>query len=131
MYRATTQELSREQSVKPCRIQPDRRWFGNTRVIAQGKMQAFRETLSKGVEDPYSVVLRSSKLPMSLLRDTDEKASKMNLLSVEPYNEVFGKRRRQKKAKLGSYDLEGLMQSVSQKTQGYTDKAMDKASSVK
>jgi len=130
MYRATTQELSREQSVKPCRIQPDRRWFGNTRVIAQGKMQAFRETLSKGVEDPYSVVLRSSKLPMSLLRDTDEKASKMNLLSVEPYNEVFGKRRRQKKAKLGSYDLEGLMQSVSQKTQGYTDKAMDKASSV-
>ena len=26
------------------------------------------ETIAKGVEDPFSVVLKSSKLPMSLLR---------------------------------------------------------------
>lgn len=110
----------REQPNRPARIQPDRRWFGNTRVIAQNKMQAFRETLSKSVEDPYSVVLRSSKLPMSLLKETEEKSSRMNLLQVEPFDEVFGKKRKQKRAKLGSYDLEGLMQSVSQKTLGYS-----------
>jgi len=109
----------KEQSTKPVRIQPDRRWFGNTRVIAQSKMQAFRATLAKKVDDPYSIVLKSSKLPMSLLRDTEGKASRMNLLSVEPFKDVFGKRRRQKRVKLGSYDLEGLMQTVSEKTQEY------------
>jgi len=129
MYRMNTKELSRDQSTKPHRIQPDRRWFGNTRVIAQNKMQAFRETLSKGVEDPFSVVLRSSKLPMSLLKETEGKTSRMNLLQVEPFEEVFGKKRRQKRVKLGSYDLEGLMQSVSQKAQGYNGDA-DKNSRV-
>lgn len=34
----------KEQALKPVRIQPDRRWFGNTRVIAQEKMQQFRAT---------------------------------------------------------------------------------------
>jgi len=129
MYRDKTKSLSRDQATGPTRIQPDRRWFGNTRVIAQNKMQAFRETLSKGVEDPFSVVMRSSKLPMSLLKDTQEKASRMNLLSVEPFQEVFSGRRRQKRVKLGSYDLEGLMQSVSQKSQDY-DGAKDKKSEV-
>jgi len=109
----------REQATKPCRIQPDRRWFGNTRVIAQDKMQAFRETLSKGVEDPYSIVLKSSKLPMSLLRETEDKASRMNLLSISPYTEAFGKKRQQKRPKLGSYDLEGLLKSAEEKADGY------------
>jgi len=109
----------KEQSLKPCRIQPDRRWFGNTRTIAQDKMQAFRETLSKGVEDPFSVVLRSSKLPMSLLQDTENKASRMDLLSVEPFKEVFGKSRRQKRVKLGNYDLEGLIKNADQKAEDY------------
>lgn len=123
MYRSKPNiDKMREQPNKPVRIQPDRRWFGNTRVIAQDKMQAFRETLSKSVEDPYSVVLRSSKLPMSLLRDTEGKSSRMNLLSVEPFNEVFGKRRRQKRVKLGNYDMEGLLQSVEEKAEGYDEK---------
>jgi len=109
----------KEQSLKPCRIQPDRRWFGNTRVIAQDKMQAFRETLSKGVEDPFSVVLRSSKLPMSLLQDTENKASRMDLLSVEPFKEVFAKKRRQKRVKLGNYDLQGLIKNAEEKAEVY------------
>eukprot|EP00928_Gymnodinium_smaydae_P003766 TRINITY_DN11333_c0_g2_i1.p1 TRINITY_DN11333_c0_g2~~TRINITY_DN11333_c0_g2_i1.p1 ORF type:complete len:656 (-),score=200.22 TRINITY_DN11333_c0_g2_i1:67-2034(-) len=111
----------KEQPNKPVRIQPDRRWFGNTRVIAQNKMQQFRETLSKGVEDPYSVVLKSSKLPMSLLKETEDKASRMNLLSVEPFKEVFGKGRRQKRVKLGSYDMEGLIQAADKKAEDYSE----------
>jgi len=109
----------REQPNKPVRIQPDRRWFGNTRVIAQDKMQAFRETLSKGVQDSFSVVLKASKLPMSLLKETEDKASRMNLLSISPYSEAFGKKRQQKKPKLGHYDLEGLLKSAEEKADGY------------
>lgn len=111
----------KEEKLKPMRIQPDRRWFGNTRTIAQDKMQAFRETLTKGVEDPFSVVLKSSKLPMSLLKETEEKSSRMKLLEVEPFQEVFGKGRRQKRAKLGTYDLEGLLESVDKKAEAYAE----------
>jgi len=122
MYQSKPNEHKRRmQADKPMRIQPDRRWFGNTRVIAQDKMQAFRETLSKGVEDPFSVVLKSSKLPMSLLRDTQDKATRMDLLSVEPFKEVFSKGRRQKRVKLGSYDLEGLLQSADKKAEDYSE----------
>lgn len=111
----------KKQPSGPVRIQPDRRWFGNTRVIAQDKMQAFRETLSKGVDDPFSVVLKSSKLPMSLLRDTEGKSSRMDLLSIEPFKEVFSKGRRQKRVKLGTYDLDDLLSSVDKKADGYSE----------
>mmetsp|Transcript_247 Transcript_247/g.562 ORF Transcript_247/g.562 Transcript_247/m.562 type:complete len:763 (-) Transcript_247:204-2492(-) len=112
----------KEQPTGPARIQPDRRWFGNTRVITQEKMQAFRETMSKGVTDPFSVVLKSSKLPMSLLKDTEGKASRMDLLSIQPYQEVFSKKKQQKRVKLGSYDLESLVESADSRGGGYDTK---------
>mmetsp|Transcript_10125 Transcript_10125/g.22783 ORF Transcript_10125/g.22783 Transcript_10125/m.22783 type:complete len:670 (-) Transcript_10125:21-2030(-) len=112
----------KEQKLAPARIQPDRRWFGNTRVIAQDKMQAFRETMAKKVQDPYSVVLKSSKLPMSLLRDTEDKSCRMNLLQAEPFSEVFGKKRQQKRAKLSTYDVTALVDSATQKASQYDNK---------
>merc|ERR1719253_796636 len=54
----------------------------------------------------------------------------MKLLEVEPFNQVFSGKRRQKKPKLGNYDLEGLMQSVSQKAQGYGGGERDKKTQV-
>ncbi|KAL8426546.1 hypothetical protein Efla_006611 [Eimeria flavescens] len=57
------------QPSAPARIQPDRRWFGNTRVIDQQKLAAFREGIQKASADPYTVVLKRSKLPMSLIKD--------------------------------------------------------------
>jgi len=119
----------KEQALKPVRIQPDRRWFGNTRVIAQEKMQQFRETIAKGVEDPFSVVLKSSKLPMSLLRDTESKASRMDLLSVSPYQEVFSKKRQQKRAKIGANDLESLLEAADKAAEGYVG-SQDKSALV-
>jgi len=110
-----------EEAMGPARIQPDRRWFGNTRVMAQDKMQKFRETLSKSVEDPFSVVLKSSRLPMSLLKDTEGKSSRMNLLSVEPFKDVFGKKGKRKRVKLGSYDLEGMLAATDKKQDEYSD----------
>eukprot|EP00933_Yihiella_yeosuensis_P055375 TRINITY_DN5412_c0_g1_i6.p1 TRINITY_DN5412_c0_g1~~TRINITY_DN5412_c0_g1_i6.p1 ORF type:complete len:649 (+),score=193.15 TRINITY_DN5412_c0_g1_i6:148-2094(+) len=120
----------KEQALKPMRIQPDRRWFGNTRVIAQNKMQAFRETIAKGVEDPYSVVLKSSKLPMSLLRETEGKANRMDLLSIAPYKETFGKGRQQKRVKTGVNDLEELLQAVDKKAEDYASGNKDQKSVV-
>ena len=49
------------------RIQPDRRWFGNTRVIDSHALDDFREAVSKQQADPYAVLVRSKKLPMALV----------------------------------------------------------------
>ncbi|KAJ7492014.1 NUC091 domain-containing protein [Mycena latifolia] len=58
-----------EDETKPGRVQPDRRWFGNTRVISQTALDHFRTSLSTKKDDPYSVLLRRNKLPMALLDD--------------------------------------------------------------
>jgi hypothetical protein len=50
---------------------------GNTRVISQNALDHFRESLAKRQADPYSVVLKQNKLPMSLL----DEASKVTLVS--------------------------------------------------
>ena len=42
---------------------------GNTRVISQDALEHFRESLSTRKNDPYSVLLKRNKLPMSLLDD--------------------------------------------------------------
>lgn len=43
---------------------------GNTRVISQDALTHFRDSLAAKQADPYSVVLKQNKLPMSLLQDS-------------------------------------------------------------
>jgi hypothetical protein len=62
--------MSRTADAPVKRIQPDRRWFGNTRVVDQTELANFREAMGSKVKDPYTVVMRSKKLPMGLLTDT-------------------------------------------------------------
>ena len=38
------------------RIQPDRRWFGNTRVIGQKQLDQFREEMSAKVSNNLPVI---------------------------------------------------------------------------
>lgn len=117
--------LDKTQAKAPQRIAPDRRWFGNTRTISQDKMTTFREELSKSVNDPFSVVIKASKLPMALLTDP-EKDAKMNLLSIEPFNDTFGKKAQRKKPKLAAYDMEALAESSAKMEAKYTEKNHDR-----
>lgn len=86
------------------RIQPDRRWFGNTRVVGQTELDKFREEMTSKVADPYSVVLKRKKLPMGLLQDAaimhQEGNAGNGLLTNEPFHHVFGGKSRRKKVKL-------------------------------
>ncbi|CAD7965683.1 unnamed protein product [Amoebophrya sp. A25] len=109
-----------QQMLKPQRIEPDRRWFGNTRVITQTKMQEFRDEMGKEVNDPYRVVLKTSKLPMSLLTDS-LKNDKMDLLKVESYQDTFGSKKLRKKPKLVSENLEQLMEKVNTEQTRYSE----------
>lgn len=43
---------------------------GNTRVISQNALQTFQEEMAKVKKDPYKVVMRQTRLPISLLNET-------------------------------------------------------------
>merc|ERR1712226_1841760 len=79
------------------RVQPDRRWFGNTRVIGQAQLQKFQEEGKKAINDPYKMILRQSRLPISLIKDKVDKA-RPHL--VEDHGKVFGTKATRKRANL-------------------------------
>ena len=60
---------SRLPSGTRARIEPNRRWFGNTRVIKQDELQRFQAALDQVKRDPLSVILKASKLPVTLLQE--------------------------------------------------------------
>jgi nuclear GTP-binding protein len=84
------------------RIQPDRRWFGNTRVVGAVELDKFRTEMTDKVADPYSVVLKRKKLPMGLLQEATVQATsqKAALLEQEPFSQAFGNKSRRKRVKL-------------------------------
>lgn len=88
------------ECANSARVQPDRRWFGNTRVIGQNQLEGFRKEIEGRIsDDPYQVLLKQSKLPMSLLKNT-EKEARMHLLETESFSSVFGKTSQRKKPRL-------------------------------
>jgi nuclear GTP-binding protein len=97
---------STKTSGTRARVQPDRRWFGNTRVIGQAQLQKFQEEGKKAINDPYKMILRQSKLPISLINDKVDKA-RPHL--VENHSKVFGSKSTRKRVNLR---VGGLMELV-------------------
>jgi len=109
--------MSKTPDAAVMRIAPDRRWFGNTRVVGQKELATFREEMSNKASDPYTFVMRSKKLPMSLLSDP-VKSARMDLLSAESFKQTFGKTSTRKKPRLGSAvgDVEALLGKIQKDT---------------
>ncbi|RYP13009.1 hypothetical protein DL767_010955 [Monosporascus sp. MG133] len=104
------------------RVEPNRRWFTNTRVISQDSLKAFREAMAEKEADPYQVLLKSNKLPMSLIRDgSDTNGLKQHqakmAIESSPYSDVFGAKSQRKRVKLGVSNIEDLA--------GQSEKALD------
>lgn len=99
-----------EDETKPGRVQPDRRWFGNTRVISQTALDHFRTSLSTKRDDPYSVLLRRNKLPMALLDDASNPNTRKrsHIVETEPFSETFGPKAQRKKARIDVGTFEEL-----------------------
>lgn len=93
------------------RVQPDRRWFGNTRVIGQTELENFRTEMGKRVNDPYQVLLRRNKLPLSLLQDS-VKENRMSLLESEKFSDTFGSKSQRKRPKLSVQNLSEMAEVV-------------------
>lgn len=110
------------------RTAPNRKWFGNTRVVQQADLARLREAVTATAHDPYRVLLKQRKLPMGLIADTDtdERAlagTEMGLLANEPFEETFSKKRKRKRPKLATVSLQDLVKSANERSQKFDDDA--------
>jgi len=123
MYKSKPKKDRSKQKQGMDRIAPDRRWFGNTRVVGQKELDTFREELGKKLDDTYTVVMKSKSLPLGLLSDS-KKRKKSSLLEVESYAETFSGKRRQKRPKLQHADIAEMVSKIQEDAEGY-DEAKD------
>ncbi|TFY73281.1 hypothetical protein EWM64_g10730, partial [Hericium alpestre] len=105
-----------EDETKPGRVQPDRRWFGNTRVISQTALDQFRTSLQARQHDPYSVLLRRNKLPMQLLDDAANPnvRKRSHIVETETFGDTFGPKAQRKKPRIdvGTFEELGKLGSA-------------------
>lgn len=66
------------------RVEPNPKWFGNSRVISQNALQRFQEELGLVLKNPYTVVMKPTKLPITLLNEA-AKHKRVHLLDTESY----------------------------------------------
>ncbi|KAK6347246.1 GTPase required for pre-60S ribosomal subunit nuclear export and maturation [Orbilia brochopaga] len=117
------------REVPSARIEPNRKWFGNTRTISQEALSAFQAAMKEQAKDPRSVLLKRNKLPMSLIEDPDKKASnkEANKIKVEtePFAQTFGPKAQRKKPKLAVESMAALMEETEKNRTQYDDKIQD------
>ncbi|OTA94975.1 hypothetical protein M434DRAFT_29349 [Hypoxylon sp. CO27-5] len=116
------------RDVPSARVEPNRKWFTNTRVISQDSLKAFRDAMAEKANDPYQVLLKSNKLPMTLIRDnTDtqngikQHKAKMTIES-SPFADAFGPKSQRKRVKLDVSSLADLAEDTEKSMDAYKDR---------
>ncbi|KAI1179049.1 NGP1NT domain-containing protein [Nemania sp. FL0916] len=109
------------------RIEPNRKWFTNTRVISQDSLTQFREAMAEKAADPFSVLLKSNKLPMTLLRDgSDTPGLKQHrakmTIETSSFSDTFGPKSQRKRVKLGVSSLTDLAEDTETSMDKYKDR---------
>ncbi|KAM3613666.1 uncharacterized protein V6R79_003265 [Siganus canaliculatus] len=122
--------LQFQSTVAPgtvARVEPNIKWFANTRVIKQSSLQKFQEEMGAVQKDPYRVVMRQSKLPMSLLHDrVKAHNSKVHILDTEGFETTFGPKAQRKRPSLMVGDVKDLVEQAEASAQSYSaDKDKD------
>lgn len=130
-----TQAASYQSRDLPsARVEPHRKWFTNTRVISQDALSSFREAVAARAADPYQVLLKTNKLPMSLIRDNENLKNGVRQheakIAVEsaPFGETFGPKSMRKRVKLGVGSLEGLAEETAKMHDSYTERQEEMSS---
>lgn len=102
------------------RVEPHRKWFGNTRVIGQEQLQKFQEHMGKVINDPFQVVMRQTRLPVSLLQEK-AKQQRVHVVDTESFEHTFGKKAVRKRPNLKTYDMEAMRTEAEQRATQYVE----------
>ncbi|KAL5715561.1 Nuclear/nucleolar GTPase 2 [Ranunculus cassubicifolius] len=103
------------------RIQPDRRWFANTRVVDQKQLEIFREELANRMSSNYNIILKERKLPFSLLND-HQKQARAHLLDTQSFGDAFGPKMKRKRPNLLAADYESLLKKADGSQDAFDEK---------
>jgi nuclear GTP-binding protein len=112
-------EARRKRPDKPARIDPNRKWFGNTRTIDQKTLEVLRREKDNEAHDTYSQLLKKRKIPLSLI--TTKTENKMNVLH-ESFKDTFGPNAKRKKPNLSCFTIEELAEGSNKKLEDYDEK---------
>ncbi|KAF2755034.1 NGP1NT-domain-containing protein [Pseudovirgaria hyperparasitica] len=110
------------------RVEPNRKWFGNTRVISQDALEAFRGAVAEQSSDPYSYLLKQNKLPMSLIHDNKNTKNGLKqhqakiAIETAPFKDTFGPKAQRKRVKLGVSNIEDLVGDTAKSHDTYVER---------
>ncbi|XP_047516772.1 nucleolar GTP-binding protein 2 isoform X2 [Pieris napi] len=102
------------------RVEPNQKWFGNSRVISQNALQKFQDEFGAAVKNPYQVVMKPTNLPITLLNEK-AKHARVHLLDTEGFDKTFGPKKQRKRVNLKFSDLQTLSQSVEENAEKYDE----------
>ncbi|NXI22598.1 NOG2 protein, partial [Sterrhoptilus dennistouni] len=132
MYRQKERRNKRGKVIKPlqfqstvapgtvARVEPNIKWFGNTRVIKQSSLQKFREEMETVMKDPYRVVMKQKKLPMSLFYDRIKPhTARVHILDTETFETTFGPKSQRKRPNLSASDVQSLVENAEASSESY------------
>ncbi|XP_064804665.1 nucleolar GTP-binding protein 2-like [Oncorhynchus masou masou] len=103
------------------RVEPNIKWFANTRVIKQSSLQKFQDEMGAVKKDPYRMVMKRSRLPMSLLHDrVKAHNSKVHILDTEGFETTFGPKAQRKRPSLMVGDVKDLAEQAEVSAQTYS-----------
>ncbi|XP_026718998.1 nucleolar GTP-binding protein 2 [Athene cunicularia] len=115
--------LQYQSTVAPgtvARVEPNIKWFGNTRVIKQSSLQKFQEEMEMVMKDPYRVVMKQRKLPMSLFYDRIKPhTSRVHILDTETFETTFGPKAQRKRPNLSASDVQALVENAEASSESY------------
>ncbi|NXC21865.1 NOG2 protein, partial [Corythaeola cristata] len=115
--------LQYQSTVAPgtvARVEPNIKWFGNTRVIKQSSLQKFQEEMETVMKDPYRVVMKQRKLPMSLFYDRIKPhTSRVHILDTETFETTFGPKSQRKRPTLSASDVQSLVENAEASSGSY------------
>lgn len=126
-----TKAAAYQGKEKPnARVEPNRKWFTNTRVISQDALAAFRGAVEAQSKDPYSYLLKQNKLPMSLINDNKDKERKDGLvqhkakirIESEAFGDTFGPKAQRKRPRLAASSLEDLANGIGKDHETYRER---------
>jgi nuclear GTP-binding protein len=114
------QAFKSKDTSHEARVEPNRRWFGPSRTVTSKELETFREELSKHQKQPYSVVIKSSKIPYSLLKDPVHEG-KVSLLEVESFDSTFGQKSTRKRPRIDVNTMEELAKLSNERVEKYNE----------
>ncbi|QIW97294.1 hypothetical protein AMS68_002812 [Peltaster fructicola] len=115
------------------RVEPNRKWFTNTRVISQEALSSFRDAVAAQSKDPYSYLLKQNKLPMSLIHDGKERVDgllqhKAKIkIETEKFSDTFGPKAQRKRPRLDVGTIEDMATATTNGLDAFHTKKREEA----